>query len=239
MTVSTHRLRVARPVADYHPCRVVLHDVRVGGVERHPHYRVPSPEHVPDDALLHAAVDQARPSSRRPRRSSAPSPRPASQSPPSRSGRPSRGASSAPSCWRAPCPFDKAHIITPRSLIVETSARVSTPSIPGMPWSDIQLERFCTDAQWLGLWQCSCTTNPETFIPLRLEISGEPEDVLLLTARDAVVADERVREAEHLTRVRGVGHRLWIADHPRVEDYLADDGGLCAKTLPEEECAVL
>ena len=72
-------------------------------------------------------------------------------------------------------PFASAHIITPRSLIVETSARVSTPSIPGTPWSAIQLDRVCTEAQWLGFWQCSWTTSPVTLMPLDSKYLGSPK----------------------------------------------------------------
>src|SRR5271154_1234291 len=50
-----------------------------------------------------------------------------------------------------PAPLARTPIITPLSLIFETSARVSMSLIPGMPSLVIHSEMFWTEAQWLGL----------------------------------------------------------------------------------------
>ena len=48
----------------------------------------------------------------------------------------------------------------------------------------------------------------------------------------------RVREAEDLPGVGGVGEALGVADHPRVEDHLAVDGRLRAEAVALEDRAV-
>src|SRR5215207_2470136 len=54
-----------------------------------------------------------------------------------------------------------------------------------------------------------------------------------------VIADQRIGEDDDLTGVAGIGHRLLIARHGRVEDHLAGAGGCGADGLTVEAGAVL
>ncbi len=164
---------------------------------------------------------------------------PSSQSRQSRTSRPSPGASCSSLLLATSSPLARMpHHHAPLPDRRDQRARVDALD-PGDALVRHPPRKRLPDAQWLGLWQFSWTTIPRDLDPTRLEVPGEPEDVLLLHARDPVVPDERVREAEDLASVGGVGHRLGIADHPRVEDDLADDRRLGTETLPEEERPVL
>ena len=120
-------------------------------------------------------------------------------------------------------PFARTHIITPLSLIFVTSALRVDALIPGTPSSAIHSESVCTGGPVARPLAVLLDDDPAHLDPTRTRsASGSPIDVQVLHARDPVVPDERVREAEHLARVGGVGHRLGISHHPRVEDDLAD-----------------
>ena len=214
--------RVSGPVAHDHPDGVVLHDVRVGVVEGGPHHAVAPGEEVPDDAELGPAVEQdddlvrvavdLRPSSGRP----------SSRSRLSRTSWTASEASSAPSCDESSTPFARTPIITPLSLSFETSALVSTSLIPGMPSLRIHSESVLLRGPVAGPLAVLLDHDPADLDRLRLELPGQAHEVEVLHARDAVVPDERVGEAEDLSREGWVGHRLGIPDHPSGEDDLGD-----------------
>ncbi len=73
----------------------------------------------------------------------------------------------------------------------------------------------------------------------RFEEPGKPVFVEVVVSGDPVVAYQGIGETEDLACVGGVGHRFRVADHPGVEDNLADGIYLSAKTSPEEHRAVL
>lgn len=72
---------------------------------------------------------------------------------------------------------------------------------------------------------------------LALEVIAE-SPLIEPRARHAIVTDERVRENEDLPAVARVGHRLWVSNHPCVEDDLAVDVDWCAEGGSSEDCSV-
>ena len=80
-----------------------------------------------------------------------------------------------------------------------------------MPSLLIHSESVLVEAQWLGRWQSSWTMSPLTLIDSDSKFLGRPVRVEVAHASDPVVADERIGEAQKLSREGRVGHRLGIS----------------------------
>jgi hypothetical protein len=72
----------------------------------------------------------------------------------------------------------------------------------------------------------------------RLKVS---EKAMFVTGRrrDAVVANEGLCEDKDLAAVRGIGHRLWVANERGREDCFTRDVGLRAEGLAMENWSIL
>ena len=101
--------------------------------------------------------------------------------------------------------------IAPASRMWRTSARVSTPSMPGIPLSRSQSSQPCSAPGRAGL------------VDRGAHDRRAGVDAVGLHARraDAVVADVRVGERDQLAREARVAHRLLVARHAGREDDLA------------------
>ena len=99
------------------------------------------------------------------------------------------------------------------SRMWRTSARVSTPLIPGTPQSLEPVEPAA-----LGAGDVLAVLGVAHDDAAGVDAVG-----LHRLGRDAVVADQRVGEDDDLARVGGVGDRLLVAGHRGVEDDLAGD----------------
>ena len=101
--------------------------------------------------------------------------------------------------------------IAPASRMWRTSARVSTPSMPGTPLSRSQSSQPCSAPGRVGA------------VDRGAHDRGAGVDAVGLHRRraDPVVADVRVGERDQLAREARVAHRLLVARHAGREDDLA------------------
>ena len=102
--------------------------------------------------------------------------------------------------------------MTPTERSFWVSARVSSPAMPTTPCvlqKAVQRLLRAPVARRVGEF---LDDEAGDLHPARLEIVG----------RDAVVADERVRQRDQLPGVGGIGQDLLIAGHAGIEDDFAD-----------------
>ena len=119
--------------------------------------------------------------------------------------------------------------IAPASRMWRTSARVSTPVIPGTPQSSSQ------SSQPRSALGASSLLTASRMIAARAWIRSDS----IAAGADAVVADHRRGEGDQLRVERRVGHALLVARHAGREDDLADGVAGRAAGLAVEARAVL
>ncbi len=216
-TVSTWSVRTAGspgPLAIEHGPRVGLED-RV---------RVPGAGH--DERLEPArgersGIERLQPRSRTVTRGPEPSAYGSAVPTARSSGRPSIGGSaSARACSSSTLASPRAQRSTPPSRIRNTSARVSTSSSATTP---------CSRKPGRERRPRGADDHALALDPLGLDA----------TCVDAVVADERVAEAEHLRDVARIGDRFLVAGHGRREAGLARSDARRADGAAGEHRAVL